>query len=185
MPLTPFAGSYSPADVHFAPDGRLLFVTGPNGSFNVIDTLPSPPVVLIPAGSWPAAPNNLWCHGSAVAVQNGTQVGIIGNEGLGALYYLVDLNTASPAFGTILGSFSTNAAPGSTGNISNHRVHARQNVVVAIDGTGSTADCEWVDVIDLDQPVPGGYQSWRVKMPSSGSLVPLGISCIPRDFDLF
>ena len=57
--------------------------------------------------------------------------------------------------------------------------------MVAIDGTGATVDCQMVDVIDLNQIVPPGYQTWRVKMPSFTSLTPGGLSSIPRDFDLF
>lgn len=184
IPLTAFPGSYSPADVHFTPDGRLLFVSGPNGFFNVIDTQPSPPQILIGAGTWPASAGSLWFHGNATATAAGSPVGIVGNEGGSASYYLIDLNLTSPSFGSVLGSFAP-LVPAANGNISNHRMHGRQNIVVAIDGTGATVDCQMVDVIDLNQIVPPGFQTWRVKMPSFTSLTPGGLSSIPRDFDLF
>jgi hypothetical protein len=184
MPLPAFTGQYTPSDVHFSQDGRILFVSGSNGYFNVIDTLPSPPQILIGAGTWPASSGQLWFHGSAVGTMAGAPVGIVGNEGTAAQYYLIDLNMTSPSFGAVLGSF-TPLVPAVNGNISNHRMHARQNIVVATDGTGATVDCQWVDVIDLDQPLPPGFQSWRVKMPSFTTLTPGGISCIPRDFDVF
>lgn len=184
MTLGAFSGPFSPSDLDFAPDGRLLFVSGSNGFFNVIDTQPVIPTILIGAGTWPNVAANLWCHGSAIAVQNGLPVAILGGEGATGLYHLVDLNDVSPTFGSVVSSFTTNVTPGNA-NISNHRIHARQNIVVAIDGTGATADCQWVDVIDLNQPIPGGYQSWRVRMPTSANLTPGNGSAIPRDFDLF
>jgi hypothetical protein len=184
IPLTAFPGSYAPADAHFTPDGRLLFVSGPNGFFSVIDTQPSPPQVLIPSGTWPATAGSLWFHGNAVATAAGQPVGIVGNEGTAASYYLIDLNLTSPSFGSVLGSFAP-LTPAANGNISNHRMHGRQNIVVAIDGTGATVDCQMVDVIDLNQPVAPGFQTWRVKMPSFTTLTPGGLSSIPRDFDLF
>jgi hypothetical protein len=188
QPLTPawfltlgaFGGNYSPTDASFSPDGRLLFVSGPNGSYNVVDTSTSPPTILVGFATFPAPPGTLWCHGSAVALRNGAPVGILAMEGASASYHLVDLNTTSPTFGGITGSFTTNAG----GNVSNQRIYARQNVVVAVDVSGSVTDAAWVDVIDLNQAIPGGYASLRIKMPSFTSLTPAGNSCIPRDFDL-
>ena len=176
--LGAFPGNYNPADVHFSPDGRLLFVTGPNGVFNVIDSTTSPPAILIGLGWWPATPGTLWCHGSAVAVLNGAPVGVLATEGTAATYHLIDLNTTAPTFGGIIASFTTN--PGGNGNVSNHRMHARQGMIVAVDETGSVADAQFVDVIDLDHLL-----AWRVKMPGFSSLFPPGSSCLPRDFDLY
>jgi hypothetical protein len=184
MPLPVFSGQYTPSDAHFSQDGRILFVSGANGYFNVIDTFSSPPQILIAAGTWPSTPGQLWFHGSAVGTMAGAPVGIVGNEGTSAQYYLIDLNMTSPSFGAVLGSF-TPLVPAANGNVSNHRMHARRNIVVATDGTGATVDCQWVDVIDLDQPLPPGFQTWRVKMPSFTNLTPAGLSCIPRDFDVF
>src|SRR5262249_27390389 len=148
LTLGAFAGNYNPSDVHFSPDGRLLFVSGPNGFYNVIDSTTSPPAILVGLGSWPATPGTLWCHGSAIATKTGPPVGILATEGTNASYFLVDLNTTSPTFGGIISSFTTN--PG--GNVSNQRIHARQNVVVAVDITGAVSDAEWIDLIDLDTP---------------------------------
>jgi hypothetical protein len=93
-----------------------------------------------------------------------------------------DLNPTSASFGMSTYIFSTN--PG--GNISNHRMHGRGSIVVAIDGTGPTSLCEWIDVIDLDQPItPAGFASWRVHMPNHLSLTPGLGSAIPRDFDVY
>lgn len=176
LTLGAFPGNNNPADLSFSPDGRLLFVTGPNGFFNVIDTFAAPPNILIGAGSWPATPGTLWCHGSTVALLNGVPVGILATEGTAANYFIVDLNPTSPTLGGILATFSTN--PG--GNVSNQRMHARGGIVIAVDETGSVADAEFVDVLDLDHAL-----AWRVKMPSFSSLTPSGASCIPRDFDMY
>ncbi|HKB15264.1 MAG TPA: hypothetical protein VKF62_04325, partial [Planctomycetota bacterium] len=97
-------------------------------------------------------------------------------------YHVIDLNKTSPTFGQLLISFTTNPVGG---NISNHRLHARGSIVVGIDGGGATVDCEWVDVIDLNQPDPiNGFVSWRGKTPTFTNLTPGGLSSIPRDFDL-
>jgi hypothetical protein len=185
IPLPIYSGQWTPAEAHFAPDGRLIFVSGPNGFFSVIDTLPSIPQVLIAAGTWPSGgAGSLWFHGSAVGVLGGVPVGIVAGEGTGGMFHLIDLNMTSVTFGAILTSFLP-TIPAANGNISNHRIHARQNIVVAIDGTGATVDCQMVDVIDLDQIIPPGFQTWRVKMPSFTTLTPGGLSSIPRDFDMF
>jgi hypothetical protein len=185
IPLPVFTGQYTPSDVHFTPDGRLLFVSGPNGFFSVIDTLPTPPQVLIAAGTWPSAGSgSLWFHGNAVATMNGSPVAVVAGDGTTGQFHLIDLNTTSVNFGAVIASFGP-LVPSANGNISNHRMHARQNIVIATDGTGATNDCQWVDVIDLNQPIPPGFQSWRVKMPSFTTLTPGGLSSIPRDFDMF
>jgi len=187
--LGTYTGSTTPSDVHFTPDGHQLFVSGtytpPNlatvGYFSVIDVQTSPPTVLIPGQYWNPVTGNLWCHGSAVALMNGSPVGIVGAEGSG-FYTVYDLNPTSATFGMSTYIFSTN--PG--GNISNHRMHGRGSIVVAIDGTGPTSFCEWVDVIDLNQPIaPFGFASWRVHMPNHASLTPGLGSAIPRDFDVY
>jgi hypothetical protein len=180
-------GYSTPSDVHFSEDGHLLLVSGApvtsggNAYFSLIDLTTNPPVALIPGQVWAPTSGNLWCHGSALAVMNGAPVGVFGAEGSGASYYVYDLNPVSPTFGALLSTFTTN--PG--GNISNHRMHSRQNIVVATDGTGATVDCQWVDVIDLDQPIAGGFAHWRVQMPTHATFTPSSISCIPRDFDMF
>ena len=176
-----FPGFATPSDVHFTPDGHQLFVTGTSGAtgtFSVVDVQTSTPAVLIPAQTWSPLQGNLWCHGSAVALMNGAPVGVVAGDGLGASFTVFDLNPVSATFGTALTSFSTN--PGA--NISNHRMHGRGSIVVAIDGTGALSDCEWVDVIDLSQAGPA---FWRVKMPHHALLAPGGSSSIPRDFDLY
>ncbi|HET6204665.1 MAG TPA: hypothetical protein VFI25_17870 [Planctomycetota bacterium] len=183
LTLTGFTGSADPHDVHFAPDGSLLFVSGGNGTFAVVDLTGPAPLTLINGGAWPT-PATSGDHGSAVAVMGGALVGVLG-DGMtsgGPQYYVIDLNTTSASFGTLLASFTTNAVGG---NISNHRVHARGSIVVAIDGGGATADCEWIDVVDLNQPDPVmGFVSWRVKAPTFTNLAPTGLSSIPRDFDI-
>jgi hypothetical protein len=184
IPLPVFTGNDSPSDAHFSPDGRLLFVSAPNGTFAVVDTLTTPPAVLIGNGTWPSGGSGaLWFHGNAVAVHNGAPVAIVGGSAMPASYYVIDLNTTAATFGQVLTSFTTNSA--GNGNISNMRLHARQSIVMAIDGSGATVDCQMVDVINLAQPTALGYQSWRVKMPSYTNLTPGGLSCIPRDFDLY
>jgi hypothetical protein len=184
LTLGVFTGADTPSDAHFAPDGRLLFVSGPNGTFSVVDTLTTPPAVLIGNGTWPSGGSGaLWFHGNAVAVHNGAPVAIVGGSGMPASYYVIDLNTTAATFGQVLTSFTTNSA--GNGNISNMRLHGRQSIVVGIDGSGATVDCQMVDVINLAQPTALGYQSWRVKMPSYTTLTPSGLSCIPRDFDLY
>ncbi|MCI0585229.1 MAG: WD40 repeat domain-containing protein [Planctomycetes bacterium] len=183
LPLAGFVGSADPHDVHFSPDGTLLFVSGGNGFFSVVDLTGPAPLTLINGGTWPAAATSS-DHGSAVAVLGGTLVGVLGDPMTagGPQYHLIDLNETSPTFGQLLTSFTTNPA---FGNISNHRLHARGGIVVAIDGGGATVDCQMVDVIDLAQPDPiNGFVSWRVKTPTYTNLAPPGLASIPRDFDL-
>jgi len=177
--LAGFALGPYPNDVHFAPDASLLFVTGGNGTFAVIDATTSPPSVSIDGGSWPVMQTSS-VHGSAVAVMGGTLVGIVGDAPTtgGALYSVVDLNQVSPSYGAVVGSFTTNLG----GNISNHRIHARGSIVVAVDGTAPPILSQLLDVIDLDGPPL--FLSWRIQTPSTTSLVPAGVTSIPRDFDL-
>jgi hypothetical protein len=177
-----YPGSDWPGDVHFSPDGNLVVVSGGNGRFSVVDVSHSPASVLLDGGTWSTIGTNSF-HGSAVAIKDGALVLIAGDPSTsgGALYNLLDLNTTSASFATPITSFTTN--PG--GNISNHRLHARQSLVVAIDGTGATMDCQWVDIIDLSPPGASNYTAWRVQTPSTFSLTPSGLSSIPRDFDLF
>ncbi|MGH7149506.1 MAG: hypothetical protein ACREIU_02350, partial [Planctomycetota bacterium] len=156
---------------------------GGNGFFAVVDLTGPAPLTLFNGGTWPAAAVNS-DHGSAVAVMGGTLVGVVGDPMTSGnpQYHLIDLNETSPTFGTLLTSFTTNPVGG---NISNHRLHARGGIVVAIDGGGATVDCQWVDVIDLNQPDPiNGFVSWRVKAPTFTNLTPGGLASIPRDFDL-
>ncbi|MBL8899286.1 MAG: hypothetical protein JNM84_16740 [Planctomycetes bacterium] len=177
------AGTGTPSALDFSPNGRrLLVVTG--GTYSFYDIAVNPPNALVGGGTWTAngISTTSPLNGGALALRNGVLVGVFGENGVGGLYHLVDLSDPlSPTFGLVVSSFSTNPA----GNISNHRVHAMGNVVVAIDGTGATADCQWVDVIDLDTPDPvTGYRSVRVQMPSATTLTPAGLSCIPREFEL-
>jgi WD40 repeat protein len=177
-----FTGSLTPNDVHFSPDGNLLFVSGGNGYYSVVDMTASSPTILVDGALW-STNGTATTHGSAVGIRDGALVAVLGDPATtgGALYNVLDLNTTSLGFGQSITSFSTN--PGA--NISNHRSHARQSIVIAIDGTGATANCQFVDVIDLAQPAGAGFVAWRVQMPSTTSLTPPGLSCIPRDFDLF
>lgn len=176
-----YATSSYPNDVHWSPDGTRILVSGGNGVFSVLDATVSPPAVVLDNVTWSTA-GTTTTHGSAVALRNGSLAAVLGEPATTGVanYNVVELNPTSPAFGTVLTSFSTN--PGL--NISNHRSHARQNIVIAIDGTGATANCQWVDVIDLNQPVGSGFAFWRVQTPSTTSLTPGGLSCIPRDFDM-
>lgn len=182
--LASYAGAGVPNDVHFSPDGSLLFVSGGNGFFSVIDVSGPSPAVLIPGNIWSTNGASASArHGSAAAIMDGRQVAVLGEPPTdgSALYHVIELNTMSASFGMPAAlPFTTN--PG--GNISNHRSRARQSIVIAIDGTGATANCQWIDVIDLSQPTPTGFVSWRVQMPSTTSLTPPGLSCIPRDFDI-
>jgi hypothetical protein len=176
-------GTGSPSTLDFSPDGRrMLVVTG--GTYSFYDLTVVPPNALVSGATWTTngISTTSPLNGGALALRNGVLVGIVAENGLGGLYHLVDLSDpSSPTFSQVVSSFSTNPA----GNISNHRVHAMGNIVVAIDGTGATADCQWVDVIDLDTPDPvTGFRSTRVKFPSTSTLNPAGLSCIPREFDL-
>jgi hypothetical protein len=184
----PLAGLYpgqsTPQDVHFTPDGQQLFVSGAdgvNGFFSVIDVTTSPPSVLIPGNYWNPVSGYLWFHGSAVALMNGVPVALLAGEGVGASYTLIDLNPTAPTFGSVITTFTTN--PG--GEISNHRMHGRGSIVVAVDGSGALSTAHWIDVIDLNQPNPPGFAFWRVRLPTQATLTPASASGIPRDFDLF
>jgi hypothetical protein len=175
-------GSGTPNDVHFSPDGTLLFVSGGNGSYSIVDMAASTPSILIDGATW-STNGTTTTHGSAIGIRDGALVAVLGEGATtgGALYNVLDLNTTALGFGQPITSFTTN--PGA--NISNHRSHGRQSIVIAIDGTGATANCQFVDIIDLAQPIGAGFVAWRVQMPSTTSLTPAGLSCIPRDFDLF
>ncbi len=178
-----FSGYSDPGDVHFAPDGSFVFLSGGNGRFSLLDLTTTPPTLRSNAAVWSTAPATGF-HGAGIAISNGAPVAVMGEEGSSVTvrYRLIDLNVSSSTYGTELTNFTTNAA----GNISNHRLHGSQNIVVGIDGTGATADCQWVDVMDLDQPQPGGgFASWRVKMPTALSLTISGITSIPRDFSIY
>ena len=177
-----FTGALTPNDVHFSPDGTLLFVSGGNGAYAVVNLAASTPTILIDGATW-STNGTTTTHGSAIGIKDGALVAVLGEPATtgGALYDVLDLNKASSGFGQLVTSFSTN--PGA--NISNHRSHGRQSIVIAIDGTGATANCQFVDIIDLAQPSGTGFVAWRVQMPSTTSLTPAGLSCIPRDFDLF
>jgi hypothetical protein len=177
-----FTTSLTPNDVHFSPDGTLLFVSGGNGAYAVVDLAASTPTILIDGATW-STNGTTTTHGSAIGIRDGALVAVLGEPATtgGALYNVLDLNTTALGFGQPITSFTTN--PGA--NISNHRSHGRQSIVIAIDGTGATANCQFVDIIDLAQPSGAGFVAWRVQMPSTTSLTPAGLSCIPRDFDLF
>lgn len=175
------SGGGSPSAIDFSPDSSyLLAITGSTYTFADVTSVPAN--ILVNGGTWTTTgtSTSLPRNGGALALQQGNLVGIAGEESTGS-YQIIDLQAGSPTFGTVIDTFSTN--PG--GNISNHRIHALANIVVATDGSGATVEAEWVDVIDLDQPTtPSGYVSTRVQMPKSGSLTSTGLSCIPREFDL-
>jgi WD40 repeat protein len=176
------SGFGSPCALDFSPNSRRLFVvTG--GTCSFYDVTANPPTPLVSGATWTTTGiATLPWNGGALALRQGQLVGIAAEDGATGLYRLIDLSEpAGPTFGTVIDQFSTN--PG--GNISNHRLHALGNIVVAIDGSGATRDAQWIDVIDLDTPDPlTGYRSARVQIPSTGRLAPTGLSCIPREFEL-
>ncbi|MBK9387506.1 MAG: hypothetical protein IPN34_22055 [Planctomycetes bacterium] len=175
-------GFASPCALDFSPNSRRLFVvTG--GTFSFYDVTANPPTPLLSNATWTTTGiATLPWNGGTLAISQGRLVAVAAEEGSGGLYRVIDLaEPAGPTFGTVIDQFSTN--PG--GNISNHRLHALGNIVVAIDGSGATNDAQWVDVIDLNSAAPGtGYLSARVRMPSTNRLAPTSLSCIPREFEL-
>lgn len=176
------AGFAAPCAIDFSPNSRRLFVVA-GGTCSYYDVTTTPATPLVSGATWTTTGiSTLPWNGGALAMSQGRLVGIAAEEGVGGLYRMIDLaEPAGPTFGTVIDQFSSNVG----GNISNHRLHALGNILVAIDGSGATRDAQWVDVFDLDVTDPfTGYRSARVQMPATGNLTPAGLSCIPREFDL-